>query len=60
MNIRSNGIVHKLLEIVHNNPWIGVSSDSTGGLDKSEHHIIYIRLIDINMREIKTFYYAMN
>lgn len=33
-------------------PWIGVSSDSTIGLDKDEHHIVYLRLINIEKREL--------
>lgn len=50
MNIRSNGINEQLLRIAKDSPWIGVSSDSTLGLDKSEHHIMYIRLINIVSR----------
>ena len=36
-----------------------MSSDSTPGLDKEEHHISYIRLIDIDARKVKTFYFGM-
>ena len=36
-----------------------MSSDSTPGLDKEEHHIMYARLIDIKNRLIVTCYFGM-
>ena len=50
MDIRSDFIIEKIKLLAEKSPWLGYSTDSTVGLDKNEHHIQYVRIIDIEKR----------